>query len=186
MRAFIGLALPEEARRSLERLQQELADSGADVKWVEPRNLHLTLKFLGEISEAQRESVEAMLAGLAARTPPFLVRVKDVGAFPTRESPRVIWVGTSDGQEALTRLAGAIEQEGRRLLLPAEERPFTAHLTLGRTRSSRGLAHLAERLRTMSWDPPAPWQVAGVSFYRSELSDAGPTYSVLAEYPLTT
>lgn len=184
MRAFLGMALPDEARRLLERLQRELAASGADVKWVDPHNLHVTLKFLGEISETQQEAVSRMVMTIAAATPSFLASLKEVGAFPTLESPRVIWVGMAEGADALTRMAEAIEREGTRLSLRAEERPFAAHLTLGRTRSARGLTRLVERLRAVSWDPPAPWPVTAVSFYRSDLSSAGPAYSVLAEYPL--
>ena len=124
MRAFIGIALPSVVRETLSALQHELARSGADVKWVEPEHLHVTLKFLGEITEAQRQAVEGILRDIGAREPPFLLGMEGLGAFPTIEAPRVMWVGLSEGREAVIRIAQAIEEEGSRIQLPKEERPF--------------------------------------------------------------
>ena len=185
MRAFLGIALPRGVQQSLAALQGELATSHADVKWVEPPNLHVTLKFLDEISEAQRRTIEALLARVAGREESFLLGLGAVGAFPSVESPRVIWVGLTEGKERVAHLAERIEQESSAILLRREERPFSAHLTLGRVRSPRGRGALTQRLRAAMWQPPPPWSVSTVTLYQSVLRSDGPRYTVLADVPLT-
>ena len=184
MRAFLGIALPKSAQQSLAVLQGELATSRADVKWVEPATLHLTLKFLDEISDAQCHAIEVLLARIASREEPFSLRVEGVGAFPSVGAPRVIWVGLAEGKEIVARIAGAIEQEGDALALRREERPFAGHLTLGRVRSSRNRQALTQCLRATVWKSPPPWRVSTLTLYQSVLSPAGPSYAVLADVPL--
>jgi 2'-5' RNA ligase len=185
MRAFIALRLPDHVRGSLAALQREFAASGADVKWVEAPNLHVTLKFLGEVSGAQRTEVEAMLRDAGARTAPFPAALRDIGAFPSVNSPRVIWSGMDAGRENATRLAERIEAGSRAIGLEAEERPFAAHVTLGRVRSPRRRGALVRALKAIAWSPPPPWQVETLTLYQSALSSAGPSYTVLDEIPLS-
>ena len=184
MRAFIGIPLPGDIRACLERLQRELAASGADVKWVAPDHWHVTLKFLDEMSHEQRHAVEALLARLVRREAPFQIRLEGLGAFPSMQAPRVVWVGITQGNEALARLAGAIDREGAALDLRAEARAFSPHLTLGRVRSPRGRAALARQLETTAWPAPAAWRVASLVLYQSVLSPEGPHYTALADIPL--
>ena len=184
MRAFVGISLPGHVRDALEQLQQALQAAQAGVKWVEPSNLHVTLKFLDEITEEQRQAVEAMLARIAANEPSFQLGVEGVGAFPSLTSPRVIWVGLAAGKETATRIAEAIEREGAKISLRKEERPFSPHLTLGRVRSPRHRQQLAQQLREVAWHPPAAWQVSSLTLYQSVLSSTGPHYTVLADFPL--
>ena len=184
MRAFIGIPLPEPVRHALAGLQRELAQSSADVKWVERDHLHVTLKFLGEISEPQREAIEALLLRVAREEGPFALSLAGVGAFPSMAAPRVLWVGAMEGREQVVRLAGAIEREGAAIPLPREDRPYAAHVTLGRVRSGRHLHELAQRLQQCAWPPQGPWRVTSVTFYQSILGSAGPHYTVLADVPL--
>ena len=184
MRAFVAVGLPKGVRDALAALQQELAAARADVKWVEPANLHLTLKFLDEITDAQRAGIEQLLQRIASRQPPFVMRLGMVGAFPSITAPRVVWVGCEEGREALARIAEQIECEGDALKLRREERPFAAHLTIGRLRSARGRRELARAMGQAAWTPPPSWQVHAITLYHSALSSMGPAYSVLAEIPL--
>ena len=184
MRAFIGIALPDDVRRAAHHLQQDLAESGADVKWVAPANLHVTLKFLGEITEEQRTRMEDRLARVAHQEEPFEAGLDRVGAVPSMTAPRVIWVGVGQGRESVVRLAEAIERESSALSFPREERSFAAHVTLGRVRSPRNRQALVERLRGAAWQPPGPWRVTSVTFYQSILESSGPTYTILADVPL--
>lgn len=185
MRAFIAIALPAEVREALERLQQDLAASRADVKWVEPPNLHVTMKFLGEITEDQRRAVEAMLRRLAEREAPFLLGVQTLGAFPSAAAPRVIWVGLAEGRERVQRMAEAIERGGAALALVKENRPFAAHVTIGRVRSGSHRQQLTRRLQETVWQPPAPWRVTSLALFQSVLGPGGPRYTVLADVPLS-
>ena len=185
MRAFLAVDIPDAARSALAALQRELASAGADVKWVAAEQLHLTLKFLGEISDEQRRAAEALLATVAREVVPFVVRLEGVGAFPSAGAPRVIWVGLAEGHEPLMRVATAIEQGGAALSLPKEERALTPHLTIGRVRSPRGRRALSHRLQATRWPPPPPWHVTALRCYQSVLSPTGPAYTVLADIPLS-
>lgn len=184
MRAFLGIGLSETARDAIAALQRELATSGADVKWVVPAHLHVTLKFLDEISETQRRAIEERVGLLARQEAVFGLGLERVGAFPSLEAPRVIWIGLAQGKERVAHLAQSIEWEAATLQLREEARPFAAHLTIGRVRSARHRAALAQRLRDVSWRPPAAWQVTSLTLYQSILGTAGPHYSVLAEFSL--
>lgn len=184
MRAFVAIALPESVCAALRQLGAQLAESGADVKWVEAGHLHLTLRFLDEITQAQRQVVETLLGDLTGRHAPFAMGLDAVGAFPSTGAPRVVWVGMSEGRARLVQLADELEQGLRARGWPAEERPFSAHVTLGRVRSPRRREQLIERLRSAAWRPPPAWQVDAVRLYESVLGSAGPTYTILAEVPL--
>ena len=184
MRAFVAVDLPAHVRDALAVLQQDLARSNADVKWVEPPNLHVTLKFLGEITDDERRAVEALLQRVAGETPPFTLTLEELGAFPSIAAPRVLWVGILEGREPVVRMAEAIEQGGSAIPLPREERPFAAHVTLGRVRSPRHRQSLVRALQSIQWQPPASWRSASLTFYQSILGAEGPTYRALAIVPL--
>ena len=184
MRAFLAIALPEDARNSLTALQEDLADSRADVKWVEPQHLHVTLKFLGEITDEQRRVIERLLAEVARDETTFTLGLERVEAFPSLSSPRVVWVGLGEGKERAIRLAERVEQGADGLGFRKEARPFAAHVTLGRVRTPRRQAALVQALRGCAWRPPASWTVSALTLYQSVLSSSGPSYRVLAEVPL--
>ena len=137
MRAFLGIRLPEPVRTALAAVQRELASAQADVKWVEPNNLHVTLKFLAEMTDEQQRAVEGLLGRIASREAPFQLGFTAMGAFPSMHAPRVLWVGLGQGKDVVMRIAQTIEQEGAALSLPQEERPFASHVTIGRVRSPR-------------------------------------------------
>ena len=184
MRAFVAVDLPAHVRSALAELQQDLARSNADVKWVEPPNLHVTLKFLDEITDDERRTIEAMLRRIAEQEEPFTLGVREPGAFPSASAPRVLWVGLAEGRERVQRMAEAIEREGAAIPLPREARPFAAHVTLGRMRSPRHRQALAQRLRDTAWRAPDPWRVTTLTLYQSVLGSGGPRYTVLADVPL--
>ncbi len=185
MRAFIGIALPDPVRDSLQQLQRALALSHADLKWVEPTNLHVTLKFLDEITDGQRVAVEAMLRDMASRSTPFTLSLEQLGAFPSVAAPRVLWVGLGEGTERVRVLVQEIEVLSIALSLrKKEERPFAAHLTLGRVRSPQHREALTRQMRAIQWQAPLPWPVDAITLYQSVLGAGGPRYAVLADIPL--
>jgi 2'-5' RNA ligase len=183
MRAFIAVELPEVARVALARIQHALAESRADVKWVELDNLHLTMRFLGEVSEAQGEPIRQLVERLAAGSPTVTMSLREFGAFPSAGSPRVVWVGVEQGREALTHLADQLEHGCRALGFPAEERPFAAHITLGRVRSPRGRRELSESLARLTWEAPPPWDARALTLFESVLSSSGPRYTPIVQAP---
>lgn len=185
MRAFIAVELPETMRKTLAALQAHLAQAKADVKWVEQGHLHVTMRFLGEITEEQRQAIEQLLSKIAASRPPIRAHLSQLGAFPSSGSPRVMWVGIGEGQEALGRIAGELESGLAALHLPTEDRAFVAHVTLGRTRSPKNLSQLATLLNETVWTPPEAFVITHLTFFQSTLSSSGPIYTILAKPPFS-
>ncbi len=186
IRAFIAIELPDSLRQEVAAALSGLRASGADVKWVEPSNLHLTLKFLGNIEENQIEplvlslSKESSIRGMV----PFQVQLEGLGAFPRTTNPRVIWVGVNQGEKELTELAQAVEGVCAGLGFAAEERSFSAHLTVGRVRSREGLASLIKKLQVAEFRGSTLAPINRVILFQSTLSPKGPTYTSLAEVSL--
>ena len=184
MRLFIALPLPERVRAALGALQGALAASRADVKWVEPENLHFTLKFLGELPDAQVPAIADTVTQVARQVRPFSLGLGGLGGFPSAAAPRVIWVAAADGRDALAKMAARLEAAGGELAWPREARPFSAHLTIGRVRSPRGRSALVQAMREAAWRPPPAWDADRVQLYQSRLSAAGPRYASLADVRL--
>ena len=182
MRAFIAVEISEEARGAVARLQSELQSVGADVKWVEPENLHQTLKFLGEVEESRVPDLAAAL-NASLRTPPFSFTLEGTGAFPRPEHPRILWVGVQEGKDPLIGLARAVEAACSGCGFPPEERPFSPHLTIGRVRSPKGLGRLAEKLHGTQFQSGKS-EVGEVALFQSVLRPGGPFYPVVRKIPL--
>jgi 2'-5' RNA ligase len=138
LRAFVAVEVSEEvAGRAAGIVERLRGAGGGAVKWVDQSNFHLTLKFLGQTERAALPGLAEALRDLAARAAPFALEFSGVGAFPNERRPQVIWLGVGAGSEALTALAGAVEEACAALGWEREEKPYRAHLTLGRTRDPR-------------------------------------------------
>jgi 2'-5' RNA ligase len=187
MRCFIAIDLDEKIKKALTDLQQQLQDSAnikkGDIKWVSPENIHLTLRFLGEVEDTKVASVCNIVKDAASRHKSFELNIESVGHFGGR-SPSVLWVGTSDRSNNLHRLQKDIEQQLASAGWPQEKRDFTGHLTLCRIRNPATglkLVQMSEdykdlKLGTMSAD--------SVSVYKSQLTPKGPIYTLLGNYKL--
>lgn len=185
-RTFIGIDIGDAIRASAVALQKELAKAGAEVKWVTPESMHVTLLFLGEVDDRELHPVCKAVRAVAAGEPPFSLRVSGVGAFPTARRPKVLWGGVTDGAEPLQRLYSALEEEMLELgCYRAEEREYTPHLTLGRVNTTEaGLALAPELPKRMAWQGGRV-AVEEVLVYSSEMEPAGPVYTVIGRAPLT-
>ncbi len=184
MRAFIAVKFSGPFIEALTQVQNIFRQQPADVKWVETANLHLTLKFLGEIPENQLQPLSQALAGVASRHQPFTISLGAPGAFPNWTRPRVFWVGVLGEVEKLLNLQGEVEQSLTSLMdLAPEAKRFSPHLTMGRMR---------ERSVGQPWRGPtavpllvAPEEVVReFHLIKSELSSAGPIYTVMETYNL--
>ena len=184
MRAFIAIELPDKIKEELSQLQSDLKSIGADVNWVKPDNLHLTLKFLGQIKESQISTLKDTLTKSISPLSRFTFRLEGLGAFPKMDHPRIIWVGVDQGKEKLVELAEKVEQACDPLGVQKEERPFSVHLTIGRVRSNRFLAELAKHLEKNSFRAGGPVEVTEIILFQSVLSPAGPIYTPVAEISL--
>jgi 2'-5' RNA ligase len=188
MRSFIAIELPEEIKGYLSRIQGQLKKSAADVKWVLPGNIHLTLKFLGEISPDEAKDITRVLEEISRNKNPFTVRLSSPGAFPGINSPRVIWVGVEKGDSEVRELAKNIEEELNKIGIPEEEREFSSHITLGRTKSGLNRAVLIKLLADLQNQPQAgnpEFKVNHITLFKSTLTPKGPIYEVVKKCDLT-
>lgn len=183
MRSFIAIELPDTVRSALLLLQQELKTFGADVRWVRPEGVHLTLKFLGDIGDRAVEGIVERLKGTCKKFQTFHCEVKGVGVFPGVRAPRVLWGGIAD-HDALTSIQQEIEDGMSLLGFEREERKFTPHLTLGRFRSSKGKMVLMEKLETYKEVRLGIIDVNHISLMRSDLGPTGAKYTRITVLPL--
>lgn len=181
MRAFIAIELPEELRAELARQQVALRAASSDARWTRPEGIHLTLKFLGEISEAQVGQVAQALEALG-EFPPFPVEVAGFGFFPEARRPRVFWVGVKAGA-ALGELAQRFEAALEKLGFARERRVFSPHLTLARFQAARPQPALADWLESRQGFSFGRFQVSEFFLYESKLSPQGAQYRKVARFP---
>ncbi len=189
MRTFIAIELPKEIKDSLGNIQEQLKKSGADVKWVSPRNIHLTLKFLGEIDDTKLSKINKIIEDVAGDKNSFQVRISSIGAFPKINFPRVIWIGIDRGDNETKVMAEELEEKIAKLGIPREDRPFSSHITIGRTRSTLNRENLAQDLETLQSAAimgGLEFTVKRITLFKSTLTPKGPIYEVLKEANLKT
>jgi len=186
MRCFVALDLPGDVRAALERAQERLraAAPKADLRWVAPASLHLTLKFLGQVADERAAALRAALEGVAEATSPIALCCAGLGVFPGPRRPRVVWAGISSGLREIGVLSSALERALEPVGFPPEGRSFRGHATLGRIRSQRGLAPLAAALEAASGEEFGRWTASEIVLYRSHLRSTGSVYEPLARLPL--
>ena len=154
------------------------------MKWVEEANLHITIRFLGEISDARRQRIEQLVRSVAARRQPIPLALAGIGAFPSIRSPRVIWAGAKEGNPQLAKLVEELEAGLATLEFQSEERPFAAHVTLGRVRSPKRRAELANALEQAAWQADGPVELTHVTLMQSTLTPSGSIYAPLTRVAL--
>ena len=189
IRTFIAIELPKITRDALGDLQARLTvhvpkDS---VRWVKPDNIHLTLKFLGQVPTAQIDSITSALKHAVAGMHVFPLDVMNAGCFPDERRPRVVWVGVDEPIGVLHALQRAIELATAPLGYPTEPRPFQPHLTLGRAARDlkpADLHKLGEAVKAMKVGLLGHVHAEEVVLFQSDLASGGPTYTALAHVPL--
>lgn len=156
------------------------AFGGADpVKWVPAHQFHFTLKFLGEVAEADADRAMAAVERVAAGVKPFAAALRGLGAFPVPSRPSVLWAGLAEGAEELDRLAARVEREMAQAGFAPERRPFKPHLTLGRVREGAFVpGAVQEGLARAGGQEFGRFGVERVVLMKSELTPRGPIYSV--------
>ena len=189
MRIFIAIPLPASTKAFLKGIQEQLKESGSDVKWVETENIHLTLKFLGEAADDQLSKAALILEEVAKDTPSFAIGVSSLGAFPRISSPRIIWAGVDKGAKEAGDIAKTLEERLSLIGIPKEERGFSAHITIGRTRSGLNLGRLSKALEEISLSEERQGQeftAARITLFQSTLTPKGPIYAAIKEADLAT
>lgn len=184
IRTFVAIEMPDEVQTKLAGIQNELANFVGRVSWVKPGNIHLTLKFLGDVQVGKMDAIKSSLAQVAEAHSPFEMNFARVGAFPNFNRPRVIWLGIKDGAEASIKLAevveGALESSG----FPRERKKFRPHLTLARIRRRVNLESAQRKFSKYDTLEIQPIKIAHFTLMRSQLHPSGSIYTPLAEFAL--
>jgi 2'-5' RNA ligase len=183
MRTFIAVELPEKIKREIELLQAPFKKTDTFVSWVKPKNIHVTLKFLGKVSEEKINQVFSATQKAVEGGRKFTMSLKGTGAFPNPRRPRVIWVGAGSGGEELSLLAAGIEQEMEKIGFPKEERKYSAHFTIGRVKSPKNIDKLMELVSSSDFQSE-DIEVHEVVVMKSRLDPGGAIYTPLKKIPL--
>ncbi|MEJ2008355.1 MAG: RNA 2',3'-cyclic phosphodiesterase [Acidobacteriota bacterium] len=181
MRAFIAIELPEPIREALAREQARFRAVCPDARWTRPEGIHLTLKFLGQISDEQVDEVRKAL-GQLERFEKFTVQAKGFGFFPNAKRPRVFWVGLEAPSE-LARLAAQVESAMATIGFPPENRAFSPHLTLARFSVPRPQPKLQALLAEQGELTLGTFEVSEFFLWESKLSPRGAEYRKVARFP---
>lgn len=188
IRAFIAVDLSPQILEKIARVSAQLQEQGKNlpVRWVPIDNIHLTLKFLGNVSLTNLDFLKNSLSELVGRFQPCEIGVRGIGAFPKPQRPRVVWIGLEVPPELVT-LQRSIEQETVRLGYPREDRGFSPHLTIGRvkqnasTQEMRSLTTLIEGTKVGFL---GTMRINDVHLYRSDLKPGGAVYTRIFTAPL--
>jgi 2'-5' RNA ligase len=188
IRAFIAVELPSGLKNELAELETQLKKASPPVvKWVEPNSIHVTLKFLGEISEDSIEELMLAIEETAQGILPFQLEVRGVGAFPNLERPQVLWTGVKGELEKIAQLQKRIESNTEQLGSPRESRAFSPHLTLGRVRDEAGpneRRRLGKLLADTTFTALHNIDVDAVNLMKSQLTPGGAIYSCIGSVKL--
>jgi len=176
--------LPDEIKKNIVEMVNELKETGAAVKWVEADNLHATLKFLGWVEDRELINIAGLAARAAVGTKSFKVKLEGMGTFPPGKSPRVIWVGITEGGDKLTKLANSLEEIFSQAGYRKEERGFTSHITVGRVKERKGVDKLKEKIESFKNAKSGEAWVDSISVMKSILTPKGPIYEKIKEVKL--
>ncbi|HII68105.1 MAG TPA: RNA 2',3'-cyclic phosphodiesterase [Thermococcaceae archaeon] len=183
MRAFIAIEINDEVRKKLVEIQEKIdRTKSAKIKFVEPENLHITLKFLGEITEEQAEDIKRILESIAKKRKKHEVDAKGIGVFPNYNYVRVIWAGV-DNDEEIKKMAEEIDNALFKLGFKREKN-FVSHITIGRVKFVKDKVGLMLALKELSNEEFGKFKVEAIELKKSTLTPKGPIYETLARFEL--
>lgn len=185
IRCFIAIEIPEPIQNQLVRIQGTLRKQIPKASWVKPGNIHLTLKFLGDVDPEDLESIGKAIEGVTSRHHSFSLHIGGVGAFPNLARPRVIWAGVKCGAERVSTLAQDINLALSNHGFSIDTKKFNPHLTIARLKEKIDLKPYANQYRQYDRIHEAEMTVDTISLIQSQLHSKGAIYSTLQSYPLT-
>ncbi|MBI5805324.1 RNA 2',3'-cyclic phosphodiesterase [candidate division TA06 bacterium] len=184
IRCFIALELPSPVQEHLAHVITRLKEPQADIKWVEAKNTHLTLKFLGEITSEQLNCAREFLLKQSGKNRAICCHVGQMGVFPSWSRPQVVWLGLKDGIQELSALQIAVENGLADCGFARDPKKFKPHLTLGRVRSPNKMDKLAEKIRTLPLKE-MEFSFGKLALIKSTLTQNGPIYQPLETIKLS-
>ncbi|HJQ71651.1 MAG TPA: RNA 2',3'-cyclic phosphodiesterase [Blastocatellia bacterium] len=183
IRTFICIEIPESVKERIAELQRHLRQIDSRVSWTKPSNIHLTIKFLGDVMPSRLDRVRQATERSVISITPFEIEVGGAGCFPSPRSPRVLWVGLAAIPDPLKQLHEKLEAELFREGFPRESKRFSPHLTIGRVRDPRNGSRLAEELQARGFEREK-FQAREIIVMKSELNPSGSVYTPQATISL--
>lgn len=182
MRLFVSIELPDNLKNQIKKIIEELKKCDPKVKWVGTENLHITLKFIGEVKEEEKiNKITQKLEDSVKGQGPFTASFSRLGTFPEGKNPRVIWLGIEQGKDEISSIVSNIDTLLADLGIEREKREFTAHLTLGRTKEKRANKLLVDKIEKFNLPDLGEIKVEKIHLMQSKLTPKGPIYSILKE-----
>ena len=184
IRAFLAVEPPAEIRKEIGNIQNNLKRlCPFDICWVKPDGIHLTLKFFGNVSEADIVAISGVAERNTQTVAPLHFEVKKLGLFPSQKRPRVLWIGLGGDTSSLFALQGRMERGLEECGFPKEDRPFRAHLTLGRIKAPGETGALAKIMEDSGDCTAGSFIADGLGIFKSDLMPRGAVYTKLAWFP---
>jgi 2'-5' RNA ligase len=185
IRAFLAIDPPAVVLQNIEGVQNRLKKSiRGTIRWVHTEGIHLTLKFFGDISVGDVKNISQIIEKRAAASSQFELEINGLGAFPDAARPRIIWLGIAGQLGRLLSLQKDLEEEFFMLGFPKEQRPFRAHLTVGRVKIPKGIVGLIPAVEAAGNLTAGTFTVDEVVLFQSSLTPRGAIYTKLASFPL--
>ena len=180
-RGFIAIDI--NATTNLVEFENELARTGADLKLVEPKNIHITLKFLGDVEEDQIDEIEQIMKESVKESKPFAIKLKGTGVFPNENYIKVLWIGIEGGQ-IIETIAVNIDERLTKLGFKKEKRGFSPHLTIGRVKTAKNKQILIKTIEDYRDTEFSTEDVKMIKLMKSDLTPKGPIYTTMREVTL--
>ncbi|MCG8604138.1 RNA 2',3'-cyclic phosphodiesterase [bacterium] len=184
IRTFIAVEIPDETKDRIAQVQSELKKYGERISWVKSGNIHLTLKFLGDVEEGQIKALGRGMESAAKKAAPFTLAFRNLGVFPNLRRARVVWVGANESSGILIKLADSLDSEMSLLGFPKESRKFSPHLTIGRIKA-RPAEKFLKRIEHYEFEGGEAL-INNVCLMKSDLRPTGAIYTALKQIHLVS
>ncbi len=184
IRTFIAAEIPENITSGIRELQQGLKDYGINIRWIRSENIHLTLKFLGDVQAADIDNIFEAISGTVDGVASISLKAKGIGVFPDIRRPHVLWVGLTGQLEVLMQLQKTLDSNLKDIGFPQEKRPFKGHLTIGRIKTKINTKKFGDALMAFRNFETETFIADKIILFKSELKPQGAVYTHLASAPL--
>ena len=184
IRVFIAIEIDSGIKNKLSEYLSNLKSSGADVKWVSPENIHLTLKFIGYVEEDALINLNRIINNAVSSIEPFNISIGNIGVFPNLKRPRVIFACVQEEGNNLHKIYEKLDKGVEQLGIKKESKKYVGHITLGRVRSQKNISRLKNRLKSGTECYFGCKRVASISLIQSKLTTTGPLYTRLNNFIL--
>ncbi|HNV23534.1 MAG TPA: RNA 2',3'-cyclic phosphodiesterase [Candidatus Omnitrophota bacterium] len=180
IRCFIALSLSPENQKFIGQIEKNLQKMDCSVRWIDPQNTHLTLKFLGNVLRDKIPEITAVLKKIIQNHSSFSTQISHIGVFPNNQHPQIIWLGLKDEEEKIKKLALDMENAFKTLGFDKESRPFQSHITIGRVKSEKNIQKLIKKISSYSF-PVSIQEFHSIILYQSTLTSSGATHDKINE-----